>query len=137
MRPRRRILLVDPDADRRTINRFVLDIWGYRVFVAGNERAAAAVMKAQALDLVVGFAGVNERKVAAHSFRHAVTSLMARGKGDVVDAWCDRILLAPSMTELRETVKVLTRRKRGPKKGFKRNPLADAMPMPLRAAEAA
>ena len=103
MRPKKRILLIDKDEQRRSCTAFQLDVWGYRL----------AEPKGHA-DLVLAFTPTDEEMVSRLALERRCPSMMVwDGKG-IVGTSFNRILTTPTAFAMHEAVKTLVIRKRGP-----------------------
>lgn len=133
MVPRKRILLIDEDADRRGARSYVLEIRGYRVLAAANAEEALAICAGTLLYLIVlalPIAATDELLTKLRAAAPGVPPLVIRAETPTREA-DDRALLlnvgsAPSisastpMTDLLDRIKFMAVRKRGPRKGMRR-----------------
>lgn len=136
MRPRKRILLIDPAEERLSILKYVLEINGYRALTASTESEAVATMIEDNLDMVIT-AGpfpndshaiiLKLKAIAAHIPMVIIGDRKAlEGKAfPGADAVLWRSITA---TELLERTKVMSARKRGPRKGTPRTPRRELAP---------
>lgn len=127
MRPRKKILLVDPDENRRSIWRYVLRIWGYKVRGVATSDAAQISVKRFVIDLTIVHTGRTDLPEEwLPTFLH---------RAGVVQPWMKTMLVAPQLRalpaeilvdcpllggacngiDIRDRVKVLTKHKRGPR----------------------
>lgn len=132
MRPKKVILCVNNNEQELSVLRFMLTTNGYRVLSASNGHEAIAIFtNAPQVDLVLAdttMPGMNGIQLAERLKRvryHAPTILLGDGpaaSGDIHVA--DAVLARKSCSsqELLERVKVMSARKRGPRKGAARMP---------------
>lgn len=124
MRRPRLVLCVDEDATVLGLRAFVLEVWGYRVLRARGAAEALALLaglKQEELDLVaarVPLQGFDEVLKAVRGLQpEAKTLAVSDGYGDATggshaDVWLPR---GTSRMELRERMRILMVRKRGPR----------------------
>lgn len=130
MRPRKRLLLIDPRELRRSVTRFVLWNWRYRIDAVGTTKQAAAMLADPANDYraVIGYAPLPEANFVMAACNRRVPSLLICPREDAkVRELADRTLYAPSMAETLETLAAMTRRKRGPKSTKYKRPVVSVM----------
>jgi DNA-binding NtrC family response regulator len=119
MRPRKLILIVDRDEERLGLMRFRLDNWGFAVTSACCAGEAAELLKDGHFDLLslwLPLEGLEGLLDAGHADDPAMATLAIcpgrESQGDLcVDAF---YTYQPQPAELKERIKVLTARKRGP-----------------------
>jgi len=104
-RPKRRILLIDKDEQRRSCTAVQLDVWGYRL-ADPNGHA----------DLVLAFTPADEEKIVRLATERDCPSMVVWDGTGIVGTAVDRLLVNPDAAWLRETVKIMLIRKRGPRK---------------------
>ncbi len=123
MRPKKVILLVDPNEERAGLNRFVLANSGFNVFTASSvDHAKAGIIP----DVFVGFEPIDETHLADLARKSLRPCLFVAKDEQSAKRAADRTLIEHSIAtmDLLDTVKILTVRKRGPMKGQKRKPVA-------------
>lgn len=118
MRPRKRVAVIEGNEVSRRIRAFVLDLWGYAVFPVRDAKAAGRLLDALRMDVVIAvLPGDVEWRMLKRcrkesSFR--VLSLDPRagsaGSGAEVS-----LSFKAAPIELRECIRILALRKRGPK----------------------
>lgn len=128
MRPKKQILVVDSSEDRASCMSFMLETNGYRVFTAKTYDEAEA-MFLDLYDLDLALVGYDDEE----SFGPALTRRFKQMKSHVpiimlgnrdllsnsiyaADAFLERDNL--SSAELLERIKIMSARKRGPRKGY-------------------
>jgi two-component system, OmpR family, response regulator CpxR len=126
VRPKKVILLVDEDENRRSIFKFTLAIHGYRVIEADDAKAAAVFVRisdpngAGSIALVIAWDQPGDtiiRKLKAMSNGCYIPMLLlcdADGGGSFCDA---HLPVKTSPIELLERIRIMAARKRGPRKG--------------------
>jgi len=120
------ILLVDSDQNSQSVLAYTLNIRGFRVVTASNAAEAIRVFCGDHCDLVLaqawiprgvtGFEMTRQMKaIAAH-----VPVVLLGAKENVNELHCADAFLTRSVKpdELIERIKVMSARKRGPRKGF-------------------
>lgn len=129
MRPKKAILCVDDDANALSVLTFMLVTNGYRVLAASSGVEAIALFSANAVDLVLtdhampkmsGDQLVLKLKTIARHVPMVIMGDPQKMNGQVHGA--DALLskkTCPAM-ELLERVKIMSARKRGPRKGLAR-----------------
>lgn len=127
MRPRKKILLIDPDEERGGIVRFVLSIHRYEVCVIS--RAADCPWKyADALIVAAPCdpEAVEQLYAALKIINYQVGLLaLCDAKLGRPETFTDRLVIwhdFGDFTRIVATCKVITSKKRGPMKGLKRGP---------------
>ncbi len=132
MRPKKVILCVNNNEQELSVLRFMLMTNGYRVLSASNGQEAIAIFaNAPQVDLVLaditmpGMNGVQFAERLKRMRYHAPTILLGDAQatnGDIHMA--DAVLARKSCSsqELLERIKVMSARKRGPRKGAMRMP---------------
>ena len=137
MRPKKVILCVNNNEQELSVLRFMLMTNGYRVLSALNGHEAIAIFAAAPqVDLVLaetnmpGMSGVQLAERLKRVRYHAPTILLGDApamNGDIHMA--DAVLARKSCSsqELLERVKVMSARKRGPRKGAERMPLVEEL----------
>lgn len=116
MRPRRRIILIDGNAERRGWTRFVLDNKGYLVICAASCAVAAEIGSEERCmghtdTLLVGYHPVSENFLLDVATTLGFPWLLIAPRAELGMVW-------PSMAGVLERVKVAAMRKRGPRKAF-------------------
>jgi CheY-like chemotaxis protein len=126
MRPKKQILLVDGDENRRSVRRFVLETRGFAVeaVATAEEPIAKLCQRRLPFELVIVAWPINAgataallialRKMNWHCSSLLLAETLAKGPDDsFFDGW----LLGAFTTEgLIDQVKLMTARKRGPRK---------------------
>lgn len=121
MRPRKRVLLIDVDADRLACTRFVLRVKGYAVISTSNATAAERLARSEArVDGVVAWSPVWEQRAAYVADRAGTDLVLVRDLAGADRGFARIPLVRPTMAELLERVRVACMRKRGPRKGWKK-----------------
>lgn len=116
MRPKKIILLIDPQEDRRSTTAFVLETNGFLVLTAPSVYAAAEVAHDPELsipDLLVGYAPISHAYMEqlADDLDRPCRFIGPEDRGELQrNAW-------PPMAEVLERIKRAAARKRGPRKG--------------------
>jgi two-component system response regulator CpxR len=123
VRPPKVVLYVDGDEYRMSRRVFVLETWGYRVLTATTAAAALArlVDASLSLDLLFLQAPVPDRDElirCAKDMQPEMRTLIAGDRSGYEETSGADVYLPRSCTaaEIRERIKVLVARKRGPKK---------------------
>src|SRR6185312_10757554 len=101
-RPKRRILLIDKDEQRRSCTAVQLDVWGFRLAETNGHA-----------DLVLAFTPADEETVARLAFERRCPSMIVWDGTGIVGTSFDRILITPNAFTLHETVKTMLARKHG------------------------
>ena len=136
MRPRKRVVLIDANETGRNVMEFVLGIWGYRVAAFGTAVGACeeALMDDELVAIVVTATSADRDMLMQLRLLNRylkVFSLEPRFLRAKVVAEVSLPMASP-MTEIRERLRILSARKRGPKKGKKREkklPGGERLPM--------
>lgn len=119
MRPKKRILLIDPDEFRASVLKFRLHISGYAVFITAYAAEAEQLCGEVIPDVIVAahdLPGLAELLPRLHRSVF-VPQMVIAPKAVESHVACDCFLVNPPAAELLERLKVLSQRKRGPKKG--------------------
>ena len=122
MRPKKRILLIDADQDRRSVFNFILTTHAYAVFPASNAAEVLSAVKEFALDAaVIAWAPLESKKILLLLRKHSPytrTLVVAEGVAlRPLDAVADMVLWGrPLMCDFLEKLALVAGRKRGPKK---------------------
>lgn len=130
MRPKKVILCVDDNEQELSVLKFMLSTNGYRVISATSGQEAIGIFSELAVDLVLadfampqmnGSQLVDRLKEAASHVPMILLGDPQRMSGDIHSA--DALLAKKSCSpqELLERIKVLSARKRGPRKGSVRH----------------
>ena len=130
MRPKKVILCVDDNEQELSVLKFMLSTNGYRVLSATNGQEAIGIFAEIAVDLVLadfampqmnGSQLVDQLKQSASHVPMILLGDPQRMSGDIHSA--DALLAKKSCSplELLERIKVLSARKRGPRKGSVRH----------------
>ena len=141
MRPRKVILYVNPDENESSVMSYMLTTNGFRVVPAASKDEALALLKAMQIDCVL-----SEWSIAGHTGDEVIQALkriavnvpmVLLGDLKVIPEftqWPDRILSKPLADSLHilETLRMMSARKRGPRKGFKQ---VTSVPAPVALAE--
>ena len=125
MRPKKRILMIDKSLNLRSVTRFVMKTWSYRVITSPTvELIFSADRKAiTPIDLVIGVDLADDRDLCEIAASFSCPALVVLTKGQRRDeALAEETLIRPTMEQFRDAVKRRTARKRGPLKGVKRQP---------------
>ena len=130
MRPKKVILCVDDNEQELSVTKFMLETNGYRVLAAANGQEAIAIFAATPqIDLVVSDTTMPQMSggqlVERLKRMRSHVPMMLLGDGQTASA---EIHLADAMIarktcstlELLERIKVMSARKRGPRKGAQR-----------------
>ena len=137
MRPKKVILCVDDNEQELSVLRFTLATNGYRVLAASNGQEAIAVFStAPQIDLVLAdtnlpqMSGVQLAERLKRMRSHVPMLLLSNGPAGGGDIHVADAVVARkncSSQELLERVKVMSARKRGPRKGAQRIPQDDTL----------
>lgn len=112
MRPRKRIAVVDRNEISREIRCFVLDVWGYRAIGYRTVAHAKRLRKVHRTDMtLVVQPSASDYRALRQRGEMRVLSLDAI-EGSTADVSLD---CKSSVAAVREAVKILVQRKRGPK----------------------
>jgi hypothetical protein len=116
MRPKKRILLIDPVEIRQSVTRLVLDSQGYAVLSASSLVAAREFTD---YDLLLGYAPIDEKIFAAMSHEPRRPAIFIAPNETGVENVADATLygLVP-MRELLDRISIMAARKRGPRKEY-------------------
>lgn len=128
MRPKKKILLCDPDENRRSIMRFVLRVWGYKVRAVATAGGVERSARRFTIDLFIfqmplpekWLAGaVNEARWQQPFAKTVFVSdkLKTFPEGIAVD--CVLLGADCNQMQIRESVMMLCVCKRGPRPGFR------------------
>jgi two-component system, OmpR family, response regulator CpxR len=132
MRPKKQILLVDTDPDRLSCAVFMLETNGYKVFSAENYESALGLFLDEInIDLVL--LGYDDEQSFAPGLAHRLkctrsyVPILVLGQREVFGASAiqsDTFLERAKTTtaELLERIKIMSARKRGPRKGYVPHP---------------
>ncbi len=118
MRPKKRILIIDPNELRTSILRYQLTIRGYAAFAAATAAEAREQFTACAPELVIaalnvdGLDGLLTDLHQRDSFCRQLVLVPKYGECKVI---VDAVMCEPSPAELLERIKILCYRKRGPR----------------------
>ena len=136
MRPKKVILCIDDNEQELSVLKFTLATNGYRVLAASNGQEAIAVFAtAPQIDLVLAdtnmpqMSGVQLAERLKCMRSHVPMLLLADGQaaGEIHVADAVMARKGCSSLELLERVKVMSARKRGPRKGAQRIPQDEAL----------
>ena len=129
MRPKKAILLVDADERNLSVLAFTLVTHGYRVVPAATFAEGLALFHAAELDLaVVAFEGLGEKNgddlIVAMKKLRAQIPMVLFGDPALLDRHADAVLSVAGTptTEILALFKLMTTRKRGPRKGVAQTP---------------
>jgi two-component system, OmpR family, response regulator CpxR len=126
MRPKKIILCVDSNEQELSVRKFMLETNGYRVVSATNGRDAIELFNENQIDLVLADFGLPQmnghqltdrlKQIAPHVPMILLGDLLKMG-GEIHAA--DALIAKKNCTpqELLERIKVMSARKRGPRKG--------------------
>lgn len=137
MRPKKVILCVDDNEQELSVLKFTLETNGYRVLAAGSgQEAIAAFTAALQIDLVLAdthmpqMSGIQLAERLKRMRAHVPMLLLgdAQAPGGEIHA-ADAVMARKNCTsfELLERVKLMSARKRGPRKGAHRIPQDEAL----------
>jgi CheY-like chemotaxis protein len=127
MRPPKRILLVDCDQDRQSVTRFVLGQHGYVIVSARNlAEAEREAPNMGHIDLALGYDIRDDRRLAEIAAGWFSNSVVVLDLEQPSEGFAE-ILRKPKMEQLIEAIKQGTARRRGPRKGVKRQPAHEAL----------
>jgi DNA-binding NtrC family response regulator len=130
MRPRKKVLIVGECEDRVSILAFALGLTTYHVTTSSSAAAALDLMRERAFELLLvdlPLAGAERLCDFAAAIEVKTPSVLVGARSDfdnsevVADA---RVVPQRDRAELLERIKIITARKRGPKKGSERKPCA-------------
>jgi CheY-like chemotaxis protein len=129
MRPKKRILLAGGDELRTSMLRFMLVTRGYAVTASADASDALARIAAEQWDLVLldlPLPGAKQIADTVHADAPHTPTLLIVGKGQPIpaDLFSPVQVRSADATELLECVKFMCARKRGPRKGTIRKPVA-------------
>jgi CheY-like chemotaxis protein len=136
MRPKKVILCVDDNEQELSVLKFTLATNGYRVLAASNGQEAIAVFSTTPqIDLILAdtnmpqMSGVQLAERLKCMRSHVPMLLLADGQaaGEIHVADAVMARKGCSSLELLERVKVMSARKRGPRKGAQRIPQDEAL----------
>jgi two-component system response regulator CpxR len=136
MRPKKVILCVDDNEQELSVLKFMLDINGYRVLSASNGHEAIAVFaSAPQIDLVLTDTNMPQmsgsqlverlKRMAGHVpmiLRGEAQAGAPSGPGQIHTTDAQLMRKNCSSQELLERIKLMSARKRGPRKGSQRMP---------------
>jgi two-component system, OmpR family, response regulator CpxR len=125
MRPKKTILCVDYNEQTLSVRKFMLETRGYRVLTAVSAQDAITIFSAKQIDLVLtdlglpkvdGNALIGQLKEISSEVPMILTSETVRAgeRAHCADAFLTRGLCSPA--ELLERIRVMSTRKRGPRK---------------------
>ena len=123
MRPRKVLLCVFPNEDELSVMSFMLDTNSFRVIPAPNAEAAIRAFKENAVDLVLADATlplVNGMQLVSYlkTIAAHIPIIVLKGPQTVVLSEADAVLSKSiSNQELLGWIKLMSARKRGPRKG--------------------
>lgn len=126
MRPKKVILLIDPNEQDLSTRKFLLVTHGYRVLEATNAPAAIALFTSNLVDLVVTDANLSKtvsgdellrtlRKINKHVPMIVMAGPKFKPQVCVADALLTKTITA---TEMLERFRIMSARKRGPRKSI-------------------
>jgi CheY-like chemotaxis protein len=128
MRPKKVILCVDDNEQELSILKFLLSTHGYKVVSAVTGQEAITVFSGLQVDLVLASYGMPHmnggqlvdrlKRIASHVPMILLGDSQAANQIHVADAMVARKNCSP--LELLERIKVMSARKRGPRKGAQR-----------------
>jgi CheY-like chemotaxis protein len=137
MRPKKIILIADPNEQRLSVMLYTLATNGYRVLRASSsQEAVASYATAEIVDLVIVSETKDNPQFPARQLveqlrklrRHIPVLLLTDGEPQAGDLWADAVvarIACPSL-ELLERARVMSARKRGPRKvEFSKAPAAE------------
>lgn len=123
MRPKNQVLVLDRDEDRGGALRFLLEVHGY---AARAIATPAEGRKLAEIELLIACWPFEAAETHPLKERLGCPLLVIRHdqRNPPAGVRCDRLLLkgSTSSAEILEAVHILCARKRGPRKGFQRNP---------------
>lgn len=117
MRPKKRVAVLDENQTALEIRAMALELWGYRVFPACTADGLALALRLGRMDAVVVVLPRREHRAVlrlAHELGANVMTLdlAANAPGNLAER---SLASSASAAEIREALKILTCRKRGPK----------------------
>jgi len=127
MRPKKRIMLIDSDQDRLGLRRFQMETWGFAVDSASTSAEARDLCAACEPDLIIGvwkFTGgdlVSTLKDLKSQRPHVPSLLVADQLATMPElAFTDAVLIKNQCQPetIRERIKIMSTRKRGPRKAI-------------------
>jgi len=119
MRPKKRILLIDTNEVRLSAHRYMLYIRGFAVFSAASAAEGRAACVTAAPDLVIAMAELPELRWLfglLHDEHPGIRQIIVAPPRGECTIPADSILYGPSPSEIYDWARMLTARKRGPKK---------------------
>ncbi|MBV9669959.1 MAG: response regulator [Acidobacteriales bacterium] len=130
MRPKKTILCVDDSEHSNSVRKFMLETRGYRVLIAHNGKEAIDLFRDNTIDLVLSDLMMPDMNGAElvrklKDFAPETPAILFSGKirtyeeGTHADVFLPKGTAAPN--ELLERIRLLLVRKRGPKKGVRRD----------------
>lgn len=128
MRPKKRILLIDPNEVRASVRTYMLTIHGYRVIRALGAAEARQLFDALLPDLVLADRStpdLGQLLDRLHERNSSVPHLVLAEALRECNVTCDAFLAGAGNADLIERVRVMVARKRGPKKGIQRAAIQD------------
>ena len=125
MRPKTRILLIDTNEDRQSVRRFQFDLWRFAVESASSAAEARDLAAQGSHGLIVAAYPVVGIDLGClldelHRIAPYTPSMVLADKGNeaLMALHADAVLTRPtSPAEILERAKVMSARKRGPRKG--------------------
>lgn len=119
MRPKKKVAVLDANEVGLLVWSFVLDVWGYKVVPVQHLGRGAKELRGVEVALTVLPERSDRRRFEAARRRHGFRVLSLEvGPAGASSSRADVTLLARSARmEVREALRILAARKRGPKKG--------------------
>ena len=136
MRPKKTILCVDDNEQTLSVRKFLLETRGYRVYTATNGNDAINVFSSTSIDLVLtdlglpqmdGNALIGHLKEISPDVPMILTSETVRAgeRNHRADAFLAKGTCTPA--ELIERIRIMSARKRGPRKATHNHPAHDTL----------
>jgi CheY-like chemotaxis protein len=147
MRPKKVLLVVDDNEQQLSVTKFMLETKGYRVLGAASGQEAIAIFSATyQVDLVMADATMPQMSGAQLVERlkrmkpYVPMMLLGDGVAATGEVYAADAMIARkncSTQELLERIKVMSARKRGPRKGSQRKPIGNYAEIAAEAARVA
>jgi CheY-like chemotaxis protein len=146
MRPKKTILCIDANEQALSVRKFLLETRGYRVKTAMNPEEAIEIFREGSIDLVLsdltlptldGNELVRRMKYISPEVPMVLMSgsVKAYDRASNADAFLPKGACAPS--DILDKIRVMTARKRGPRKHVPMPPSPQSAPMPSTMADSA
>lgn len=126
MRPKRVVLLVGEKESDLNLLSYVLTIRNYAVVAAASLQEVHFLLSKSTCDIMIiqsPMASTTELMKHAKKINPAIPIiLLSASKQEPLNVYADAVLYKPSSMELLERIRVMSARKRGPRKGYKKQP---------------